>query len=271
MKKIINLSFVFLALMLIGCDEEPLVYESPEGFVQFDVFPSEIGESDDTRMLTVQLGQGSNPDGVTVNFSVISDDPSKLDVSPSNGTIEIPAGEFTADIAITPIDNILVDGNTSVEIVLETSSDVPVGVGGEGRNLASTSFTIIDDDCPVDSQAFVGTFTVDEVFTSGTNEGLRLAAAFGQSYQVELSLVESDPSGTSFEINNSAGFDQYFVDGTILRLFTCPGTVSIDNTSIAAFSNITVEESSYDEASSTITLAGPLGGFGPYEIVLTRQ
>lgn len=271
MKKIINLSLVFFALMLIGCEAESIVYEAPNGFVQFDAFPSEIGEPDDPQTLTVLLGQGTNPDGVTVNFSVTSEDPSRYEISPSNGVLEIPAGEFTADITITPIDNIIVDGNASVEIVLDESSDVPLGIGGEGVNAASTAFSIIDDDCPVDSQAFVGTFAVSEIFSpGGRNAGLSLSAAFGQSYQVELALDENDPSGTRFIITNSAGFDQYFVDGTTLRLFTCPGTATVDNPNIAAFANLTILDSSYDEGASSISMSGTLGNFGAYQIQLTR-
>lgn len=265
------LTFIFLAATLISCDYEPLVYESQEGFVQFSRFPSELGEDDDARTLTVQLGQGSNPDGVTVNFSVITEDPSRFVITPSNGTIEIPAGEFTADITIEPVDNIIVDGNLDVKVVLEETTDVPVGTGGEGVNFASTNFTIIDNDCPVDSQAFVGTFSVSEVFSAGgTNAGLSLASAFGESYQVELSILESDPSGTKFVVTNSSGFDQYFVNGTILRLFTCPNDVAIDENNIALFADLTVEDSSYDEGASTISLSGTLGNFGAYEIELER-
>ena len=270
MKKII--AILILSVVLASCSEyDNAQYDPGEGFVQFSSFPSEIGEDDEATNLTVQLGRETNPDGVTVNFSVNSEDQSRFEVTPSSGSLEIPAGEFTADITITPVDNISADGSESVEITLESSSDVAIGVGGEGINASSTGFTIVDDDCPVDTQAFVGTFSVDEVFSpGGTNAGLSLAAAFGESYQVEISQLEGDPSGTKFVITNSDGFNQFFEDGTNLTLFTCTQTVSIDNKNIALFADLTVEETSYDEGTSTISISGPLGDFGPYEIKLKK-
>ena len=140
------------------------------------------------------------------------------------------------------------------------------------RRLFSKTITIIDDDCPVDINAFVGTFSVAEVFTSGTNEGLTLAGAFGESYQVEITLDPTDVTGTKLVLNNSAGFNEYFSPGTILTLNACPGTITFDagNPTLALFAAMTVEDSSFDEGAVTIQADGPLGGFGPYQFILTK-
>lgn len=273
MKKYISILFVSMLFMVSCGDEELIVFDTENGFIQFASPSASLQEGDESVVTTILLGSGTNDSGVTVNFTVTSSDPSRYNVTPSSGSLEIPAGEFSADIVIEPIDNLLVDGDEVITLELSTGSSVPVGIGGEGNEGVSRTITIIDDDCPVDINAFVGTYSVAEVFTSGVNEGLTLAGAFGESYQVEISLAPGDPTGTKIVLNNSAGFNQYFVDGTVMTFNACPGTVSFDagNPNIAAFADMTIETSSYDEGNPTITCDGPLGGFGPYQFVLTKM
>ena len=82
----------------------------------------------------------------------------------------------------------------------------------------------IDNDCDGladendNISAFEGTYTVSEVFTSGANAGLQLANAFGESYQVELAMVEGDSTASTMLVTNSDGFDTYYPEGTIMDI-----------------------------------------------------
>lgn len=273
MRKIVFILAVSLGL-LTACEEDLLVFDTETGFVQLSSATGEIEEAAASPIVTsVLLGSGENASGVTVNFTVTAADPSRFTVEPSNGVLEIPAGQFSGDITITPVDNVIVDGNMDITISLESSSSVPIGVGAEGMELTSRTITLVDDDCPVDIDAFVGTFSVSEVFTAGTNEGVTLAGAFGESYQIEMVAQPGDVTGTKLVITNSAGFNQYIPDGTVMTLQACPGTVSFGGPSlnIAAFADLTIEEATFNETQGSVKVSGPLGNFGPYEFVLTRM
>lgn len=274
MKRLFYITLISLGLF-VSCEEDLIVYDTETGFIQFSSTSSSIEEAalGGPSVTTVLLGSGENTGGVTVNFTVTAADPSRFTVEPASGSLTIPAGEFSADIVITPIDNVLVDGNMDIVLELTSGSSVPVGIGGEGQQAVSKTITLIDDDCPVDINAFTGTFDVDEVFTSGVNEGLTLSGAFGESYQLELTAQPGDATGTKVVITNSPGFDQYIPDGTVMTLQACPGTVAFDPNplNIALFADMTIETAVFNEGQSKVTADGPLGGFGPYQFVLTKQ
>ena len=275
MKKYIYILFASLGL-LTSCEEDLVVYDQGEGFLQFSSTASSVPESapDGPDVTTVLVGTDENANGLTVNFTVTAEDPSRFIVEPSNGTLEIPAGEFSADIVITPIDNVTVDGDMDIVIELTTGSSLPVGIDGQGLESNVRTVTLIDDDCPVDLNSLTGTFDVAEVFTSGVNEGLTLAGAFGESYQIEIVPQPEDATGTKVVLTNSAGFSTYLPDGTVLTFQACPGTIVVDPAPIslrAGWADMTVEEAIFNESSQTITVRGPAGGFGPYEFVLKKQ
>ncbi len=273
MKKYILL-FAMSLFLFASCEEDLTIYEEGDGFVQLATTSSVSFEEGDSAVSTsVILGASENPSGVTVTFTVTSSDPSRYTVEPASGTLEIPAGEFSADIVITPIENILVDGDVELVIELTSGSSRAIGIGGEGLQSTSRTVVLVDNDCPVDTNQFIGTYSVDEVFTAGGNEGLTLSGAFGESYQIEMVAQPGDASGTRLVITNSAGFNTYITDGTVLILQTCPGTVTFDPLPLtpALFANLTIETAVYDEEASTITVNGPLGNFGPYQFILTRQ
>lgn len=275
MKKYLYILFASLG-MLVSCEEDLVVYNPGDGFLQFASTSGTILESapEGPSISTVLLGSGENTTGVTVNFSVTADDPSRFVIEPASGTIEIPAGEFSADITITPVENVTVDGDMDIVLELTTGSGLPVGIDGLGLESAVKTVTLVDDDCPVDLANFTGTFSLSEVFTSGTNEGLTLSGAFGESYQLDIVAQEGDATGTKVVLSNSAGFDTYLPDGTVMTFNACPGTVEFDPSPITlrnGWADMTVEEATFDEGSQSVTVRGPAGGFGPYEFVFTRQ
>ena len=268
---------IAIAVLFVGCDDAEFdTFTTDTGFVQLAT-TSGSNTEDGSVVTTVLLGSGDNPNGTTVNFSVTSEDTSRFTVTPSTGSIEIPAGEFTADIVVMGIDNLTVDGDIDVTITLESSSEVPVGTGGQGIEFISTTITIIDNDCPLDTQGLEGTYSAQEIFTAGVNTGLTLSAAFNEAYQIEITADASDPTGTSFILNNSAGFNTYFADGTTITVNSCPRTITFDagNPTIANFADMALDDgtaaTSVNDAEFTFQADAPLGGFGPYQFILTRM
>ena len=276
MKQVLKiLTFSVIVLFGISCEDlgDDRQYDVGDGFVQLNTATGIITEdATDPLITTVQLGSGENSSGVTVDFTVTSPDPSRYTIEPASGTLEIPAGEFTADIALSIVPNIIVDGNIDVTIEL-TGASVPIGLVGEGNFGVSRVITIVDDDCPIDIDAFVGTFDVSENFTAGVNSPLGLSDFFGEVYQVELSLAPNDPSGTKVVINNSPGFNVYIPDGTVMSFLTCDGEVNFDAgfPTVALFATFAYTASSYDEENGVIQCTGPLANFGDYQFTFTKQ
>jgi len=273
--KILNKLMIVMvsALVLLSCDEEDgrTVFEGPF-YVSFTSNTAIVSEADESYFIEVSNVGATLGSEITVNYQVEGDAQEGVDyeiVGGSEGTVVIPAGEHFGTLELRTIDDLSADGALSLTLTLsDNSAGLNNGRGEIGKTL---TLTITDDDCPL-ADGFVGVYSVDEVFTSGTNEGLTLAGAFGESYQVELSADPEDPSGTFFIITNSDGFDQYVPDGTVVQFLTCDGSLKFPNPlNIALFADMNIESTSYSEGSFSLQAAGPLGGFGPYEFVFNKM
>ena len=275
MKKIFKFSLLLLSLVFFGsCEEDLVIFETPDGFIQLAATSGSIEENNTGDLITTVLfGGRSNDSGITANFTVTSSDPSRFTVSPASGTLEIPAGQMSADIVLTPVDNFDVDGNASVTITLTDASSKPIGIGGEGLRNVSTSLTIIDNDCPITIDDWVGTYTVFENFTDGVNAPSGLSDFFTEAYQIELALAPGDITGTKVVITNTPGFNEYIADGTVMSFDTCNAKVSFDAgfPTVALFRTFEFTDSSYDESNFVIQCTGPLATFGPYQFTFTKQ
>lgn len=247
--------------LFTGCSYEDDISEP--NYVTFESESKAISVVDtESETLEVTIYTG-NITGADRTFEIIVDETSTLDASTYTlpETVTVPAnsneGTFSVEIQGSGIDN---EGDV---LVLELPEDAELSAGDP---LTISVLKI----CPFDASGWVGTYDVEEVFTGGQNEGLSLAAAFGESYQIEM---EADPSDSgSVILQNSDGFDQYFVDGTVLTFGACGGTVSLSSRDIAAgFGNLTMTSSSFDSETKTITVNGTLGNFGPYRYILTPQ
>jgi hypothetical protein len=136
MKKNISLILSLLVVLtLASCGEEELVIFDKTPFIQLENETGQTTEDSNPVVTRVFLGSADNPNGTTVNFTVTSSDPSRYTVSPASGVIEIPAGEFSANITISPIDNLAVDGNVDIILALTPTNGIPVGLGGEGLKI----------------------------------------------------------------------------------------------------------------------------------------
>lgn len=269
--------YLFLGLLFTvftGCEKEGLiVFDTPDGFVQLGgSSATSIGENEATPVVTrVELGK-ENLNSTSVVFTVQSADDSRYEVLTSS-PIAIPVGQTFAEIMIQPIDNFDVDGNLDVTIALTGASDLPIGIGGDGLERVTRTVTIIDNDCPITIDDWVGTYDVSENFTDGANSPLGLSDFFGEAYQVELALDPNDISGTKVVITNSAGFNVYINDGTVMSFDTCNGAIGFDAgfPLIALWNVYEYSASTYDEDTLSLQCSGPFLGFGPYQFTFTKQ
>jgi hypothetical protein len=276
MKSKFSLKVLALGLLIVasGCEEDLLIFDTPNGFLQVNAATGTKAENDATPIVTtVQLGRSFNDTDLTVSFQVNSSDPARYTFEPASGQVVIPAGEFTAEISLTPVNNFDSDGDIDVEIVLLESAGIPVGIGGEGINLANRVITITDDDCPLAINDWVGTYSVFENFTSGVNSPNGLSNFFAESYQMTAALVPGDITNAKVVWNNSPGFNVYFDAGTVMSFISCSGTVSFDAgfPRLAEFRVFEFTGATYNENDFVIQCTGPLATFGPYQFTLTKQ
>lgn len=161
MKKIFYTLFAALILVACGDVETPDLGKKTK-WIQFGAASYNGNEGDGTIMVPIQLAADSNPDDLTVNFTVTSDDDTKYTITPSDGVITIPEGEFEAFIEITPIDNASTNDNLDINLSLENNPTYSLGLVGQGLELNTTTVTILDDDCPLDLTEFYGTYAAKE-------------------------------------------------------------------------------------------------------------
>jgi len=191
MKKYIYILFASLGL-LASCEEDLVVYDAGEGFISNEVSSATTPEDGDAISTTISLGTDMNASGTSVNFDVIieSGDASRFTITPSNGVLEIPAGEFSGDIVVEPIDNIDADGNVVIRVELSESNALPVGTAGLGLERTTTVFTITDNDCPTEISEKYGV----EVFALG-----------GEAPSHTVELISVDGSDNQWTVVSSWG------------------------------------------------------------------
>lgn len=304
MKNIINKYYLQLLLVIAfttSCNKDEIVAGYKDAYVSFERSSVTIQEStvvSSAAKLDTRVGVQSNITIVRSNlkeaqvvtftisgkfktssaFATAGDDASSTYFVSATGTngnysIEIPAGQPSASFFIRSNDDLFSSGDKIITMEITGAGSLPIGRGASQVN-KTLVLTIADDDCPIAIANWVGVYTVKEVFsTPGTNAGLTLAGAFGESYQVELALDPSDGTGTKVLLKNSAGFDTYFVENTVLSFVTCTKTVRFDagNPNLAGFAVFTPTVTSYNEASFEIKASGPLGNFGQYEFSLKKK
>ncbi len=273
-----------LAAFLWSCDEteDPAVFEGPD-FVAYDGTTAtlQLAENAGSAIsIIVNMSEAQATDtSITLdvaNVNVTEGVNYTLD-GVTNSTITIPAGEYSTSFSVTPIDDTFFNGDTNGDpldrrLVFTLSSNSANLVNGHADDETRTVL-FVDDDCPIVISDFVGTYTVAEMFTDGVNAPLGLADFFGEAYQLEFSLPADDPTNTKVIINNSAGFNTYVADGTVMTFNTCDESVTFDagDPTVALFATFTIETTSYNDNTFVIQADGPLANFGPYQFIFTKQ
>ncbi|TXE15552.1 hypothetical protein ES692_16060 [Psychroserpens burtonensis] len=281
MKKIIKLIPILCLVLVLGCDSDDdnarFSNDPTTGWVEFATPTSgqTITIITEQVVLPVSVRVPNFQDGITINYVIEPVQGDFNSILTTGTSISLPAAQATAE-GSPFVGNIELDFSGVSELnevvifdVVITSTDInSVGVGLSNSIVSYR----ISTPCPLDVAAIEGTYDVDEVFTSGVNAGLSLAAAFGESYQVEISLDPTDLTQTIFILTNSIGFNQFFVDGSTATLDTCNGTITFsDPLNLGDFADMVVEVTSYTESPAVMIADGPLGNFGPYQFILTKQ
>lgn len=158
MKKIFLLPILAL-FMLVGCSDldQPSNGVSNK-WVRFDLAEYKSPENGGAYRIPVLLSSNTNPDGVTVNFTVASEHPG-FTYSPASGTVTIPAGEFVGYIDVTPSYDPANEIEESYPINLTlTGSQVGLGLAGQGINNVSTVLTVTKKACPLNLEDFYGSY-----------------------------------------------------------------------------------------------------------------
>jgi hypothetical protein len=305
MKNIIkSISLLLVLTLTVSCDRdssEDLRYAAQEerGWVQFTTTnPAVIGvfqgatgiidldiniqvpktSSDLTINYALQSVSGADPSGVFSNSGAVVAPAGKTSFAgPDNGT----GFEYTY-LAMISLDLADLGGITLTEpmvfdVVLTGTSSSDITAGLEGETFPVAQRIVINPSIG----AFVGTYTVDEVFTSGTYADNSLGNIFVESYQVELSLIESDATASTMLVTNSTGFDTYYPTGTVLE-FNLNGTVVINDglnagiPYVAGFAYHLIDTTTYDYTTNQFVADGTLitatgGSYGGYSATLTKQ
>jgi len=148
MKNLIKtLVFALVAIAFTSCEEDLRVYPN-DNFVQL-VNSSAVSITEnggDVVSVDVVLGAPRSTD-VNVSFDVTTAAPATR-YALSGSSLTIPAGETNGSITFSAVDNDDIDGDFDVVFTLSSSSDIPVGIGGEAVNAVSKTITVVDDNVP---------------------------------------------------------------------------------------------------------------------------
>lgn len=166
--------FAITGLILLGaaCDTyEPPLYDGPE-FVNFEQREIRIREDEGVAGIRVNVGGARTTGPITVQYTVKPNDNAVALYGIKNeGSLTIPGGENFAEIEITPVDNLIPDGEKIVELTIISLNNVNYDIGFPGPDALNRTITvrIIDDDCPLDRSFITGTVveTSDDIVEEG--------------------------------------------------------------------------------------------------------
>lgn len=153
----IKCAFMSLALLMtLGCEEDSITNPNST-FVQLDDAGAVSILENSGQMVEVLIALGGPQSTDTQVELNATGDASRYNLSST--IITIPAGDTSATVNFTAIDDEEINGNVDIVISLAASSSVPVGIGGEGVAAVSKTITIIDDNVPCND--YVITITLD--------------------------------------------------------------------------------------------------------------
>lgn len=271
MKKLIIPFLLVVTLIFQSCEEtQSPIYDGSQTLAYFADAGStarlevEVTESSAQLSTTIGVSTISTTDR-TVNVSVVSTSTATANQYSFNGTVTIPANTWGAELVITGNQDGL--SLTGDNLILQID-----GIDDGGVPSPSTLTVLIVQTCPFTIGNFTGTFSVDENFTSGVNSPNGLSFFFTETYQVELALDPSDTTGSKVILTNSAGFNEYIPDGTVITIDEESGDIIFDagNPLLAGFRNFAYTDSFFDTCALSFQCSGPLATFGPYQFTFTK-
>lgn len=206
MKKNISICLL-LVLALFACEERTFLIN--DSFVRFDAPSSQVSEADagaGNVMIPISISTetANRDDAVTIEVSVSGDAVEGVHynlISPTS--LNIPAGQFTANIELEILQNNLTDGGGELNFeIVSNSANIDIGFPGPDALNSAHTLTIGDDDCVFDISVFEGTYDVNEdngaflytaeVSITGANT-ISVTNFWGSGLTAEVTLDATDP------------------------------------------------------------------------------
>lgn len=171
-KYIYKLSLLSVLLTgLYGCEEDKVFYK--EDFVTFSNASStalSALENAGTFNIPVSLTLPQTTD-LVVNFTLTDGSARKgVDYNVTGTSVTIPAGQLSANIVVSLIDNTILNPAKDFTVKLAGTSNPNFGLGLSGQlGTISKTVAIINDDCPTKSSIWLGNISLEDVGYATTN------------------------------------------------------------------------------------------------------
>lgn len=179
MKNILKILAVFLfsAILFNSCekDDPDLTFGGPY-FIAFEDASTSISESSSTIIeMIVLLSAPAQSSAVTVTFAVSSPDDTAVEgtdyeVLNTTETLTFAPGVYSDTIFVTVSDNLVEDGNKTIEATLVSSNvaDFELGLPGDANTNIAHTISIVDDDCAFVAESWEGTPVGTETYGANT-------------------------------------------------------------------------------------------------------
>ncbi len=222
-------------------DNDYLAFGVIRPIIQFNATSSQEFEPNGPALIPVDLNLDLSSDA-TVDYTITGGTAtgSGTDYVLSNGTVTITSGNTSSNIAITMVDDILLESSETIELLLSNPS-AGVTLGSN----ASHTFSISDDD-----NARKINFTAA---SSSGGEG---------TTPVTLTVQSTSPSSSDITVDYSVTGGTALGGGTDYTLAAGTATIPGDNTSTSTTFDITIVDDAQDEVDEDIeiTLTNPING-----------
>ena len=288
--------YLIIAGLLIGisgCDTEDSTIDLGESVVFVQFSPRDNGETVEnqgTFLVPFGLSAASNPNGVTVDFTVEGlTSNANGNFSVVSSSVEIPAGEFNANVEVNLVDNAEEDGVKMIRLTISGVSDPNIGIGLGGDSLLRTfTLTINDDDC--DLSVSTGRYLGEYAVTVPTGNSPFGAPQFAEGNVVELVQGPNGPNSRQFTavyleglgigqpasvISFTFNGGQVEIDGGISGNLACAGAT--ENITLGPDPSLIPAANCPDDSTLTLNMIDAIGGSGncgiadiPFTIVLTK-
>jgi hypothetical protein len=164
MKKIVL--FITLSFIAFSCDKDKVEENTYSGssFVSFENITStslSIPEDGGAYNLKVTISKEQSSDvNVGINIEVLT--PGGVNYTTSSNQVTIPAGQLSANLTITPVNDNL---NTSSSVIKVSIASVNPGIIIGLREVGSyeKTITLVNDDCPTRFNIWFGSVNVEDV------------------------------------------------------------------------------------------------------------
>lgn len=159
-------SLIFLtSIIFTSCEDvEPEIYTG-DNFVFFTQNLQNVSISENVGEGSIEFSLSSRlQNDVTVNFQVIDSTAVQgVDFELVSNSVTIPAGEFSANLIILPVDNDIFNASKAFQLSIQGVSIDGVNIGNANVNTFQKNVIIVNDDCPSQSNLWWGNITFDDV------------------------------------------------------------------------------------------------------------